>query len=193
MNLDLYFPPGKTAILTLKTRGTETVVGSPITGVPDGSITSKYVFAVTQADGDYDASIAGVSVPAAPRFALRKNSTTIQVANSWAEMNAFLVDPTIPASTAPQVTGYWRCYTSAGVLEPSASITMQNADVESGATGYVLEDTARVVTADASGIASFTGLFVGAKYIAYRTGSSRKFIITVPDEDSPVALGSITG
>lgn len=193
MSFTLYFPPGVTPVLTLRTRATETVVGSPITGTPDGVVTSMYTFTVTQADGDYDASIVGVSTPAAPRFALRKNTTMIQVANSWPEMNAFLVDPSIPASTAPRVTGYWRVYDENGDLEPAASITMQNADVASGATGYVLEDAIRVEVADASGIVSFTNLFTGAKYIAYRTGSSRKFIVTVPTGDSPVALGSITG
>lgn len=194
MDLNLYLPPDKTAIIQLYGRTSGSAVGSPITGAPDVGNATLYVFDVTQAAGDYTVALTGVSVPAGPRFVLRKTATAIYVAETWEALEALGFDPAIPASTPPQVTGYWRVYNEAGVVLPATDIVLQTASVPETATGYVLEDATRTGTTDGLGVVSFTGLFPGATYIAKRSGSSRRFYILVPaTATSPVALKSMVG
>lgn len=59
--------PGRTAVLQLYTRGTDTTVGSAITGSGSGA---TYTFADVPS-GDYDGLLSGFTTPNAARFPIR--------------------------------------------------------------------------------------------------------------------------
>jgi hypothetical protein len=60
--------PGRTATLQLYERGTNTAVGSLITGTSSGT---TYSFVGVPATGDYDAQLAGFTTPNGARFPVR--------------------------------------------------------------------------------------------------------------------------
>lgn len=106
------------------------------------------------------------------------------------QMTASSVNPSAP----PYTTGFWTVLDLNGVAQPNAQVTIQAANPPKDSTGLVLEDAPRTATANGSGVVQFTNLVKGATYIVYRTGSTRKFNVTVPaNAGNTVALGSIVG
>jgi hypothetical protein len=105
-----------------------------------------------------------------------------------------LAPVTLTPSSPGQTTGYWTVYDLNGVAQAGAIVQMQCSAIPPGSTGIVLEDSLRSATANGSGVVSFTGMFPGATYIVNRSGSARKFTITVPTTaGATVSLGSIVG
>lgn len=193
--LELYNPAGLTTAIQPYGRTSGLAVGSPLTGVPDGTDPTLYSYNMTAIPaGDYTVQLAGVSTPNGPRFPLRKTDIAIYIADSWAEINTFAPDPDIPTSPANQVTGFWKIYDKDGVLEVGARVHLRVSDVPEDSRGLILEDTIRQAVSDDDGIVSFTGLFPGVTYIVNRASSGRKQFFTIAeDAESPVALGSLVG
>ena len=75
--------PGRTATLQLYQRGTNTTVGSLITGTSSGT---TYSFAGVPSTGDYDAQLAGFSTPNGDRFPVR--DAIAYVGLEWVEVDA---------------------------------------------------------------------------------------------------------
>lgn len=122
--------------------------------------------------------------------------TPVSLAVDDAETVTYTMTSTgsITPSVAPQTTGYWAVYDSAGVLDPGAVVSLEVAQVPKTSTGLALDDTARQGTADANGIVAFTGMFPGVTYRVRVDGSSKYHNITVPaGAGTTVALGSIWG
>jgi hypothetical protein len=100
----------------------------------------------------------------------------------------------VTPSEPPFCTGFWVVYNQNGTVQAGAQVSIQASAPPTGSTGIVMEDAVRTATADANGIVQFSNLIKGATYIVYRTGSSRKFTITVPtNAGNTQALGSIVG
>lgn len=106
------------------------------------------------------------------------------------QMTASTVSPSAP----PYTTGFWTVLDLNGVAQANAQVTIQAANPPKDSTGLVLEDAPRTATANGSGVVQFTNLVKGATYVVYRTGSTRKFNVTVPaNAGNTAALGSIVG
>ena len=100
----------------------------------------------------------------------------------------------VTPSEPPFCTGFWTVYNQNGTIQAGAQVSIQASSPPVGSTGIVMEDAVRTATADNSGVVQFSNLIKGATYIVYRTGSSRKFTITVPtNAGNTQALGSIVG
>jgi hypothetical protein len=100
----------------------------------------------------------------------------------------------VSPSDPPFCTGYWTVYNQNGTVQSGAQVSIQASSPPPGSTGIVMEDAVRTGTADNNGVVQFSNLIKGATYIVYRTGSSRKFTVTVPTAaGSTAALGSIVG
>lgn len=100
----------------------------------------------------------------------------------------------VTPSEPPFCTGFWTVYNQNGTVQAGAQVSIQASSPPVGSTGIVMEDAVRTATADNSGVVQFSNLIKGATYIVYRTGSSRKFTITVPtNAGNTQALGSIVG
>ena len=100
----------------------------------------------------------------------------------------------VSPSEPPFCTGYWTVYNQNGTVQSGAQVSIQASSPPPGSTGIVMEDAVRTGTADNNGVVQFSNLIKGATYIVYRTGSSRKFTVTVPTTaGNTAALGSIVG
>ena len=100
----------------------------------------------------------------------------------------------VTPSEAPMTTGYWTVYNQNGTIQAGAQVSIQASSPPVGSTGIVMEDAVRTATADNNGVVQFSNLIKGSVYIVWRTGSSRKFNITVPaNAGNTTALGSIVG
>jgi hypothetical protein len=100
----------------------------------------------------------------------------------------------VTPSSPPYTTGYATVYDLNGVPQGSAQVSIQASSPPPGSTGIVMEDAVRTATANANGVVQFSNLVRGATYIMYRTGSTRKFNVTVPaTAGTTVALPSIVG
>ena len=106
------------------------------------------------------------------------------------QMTVLSITPSNPSYT----TGFWTVLDLNGVAQANAQVTIQAANPPKDSTGLVLEDAPRTGTANGSGVVQFTNLVKGATYVVYRTGSTRKFNVTVPaNAGDTAALGSIVG
>jgi hypothetical protein len=96
MNLELQLPPEKTATIQLYARIGGAAVGSPISGIPDGTDPSIYRFALgSYDDGDYDVQLLGVSNPNGLPFPMRDGVAYIGI--PWAMIDATIYTPPIIA------------------------------------------------------------------------------------------------
>lgn len=86
--------PGRTAVLQLYTRGTNTTAGSAITGTSSGS---TYSFAGVPDTGDYDALLSGFSTPNAARFPIR--NAVAYTEDPWDLIDATVFVPAVTAET----------------------------------------------------------------------------------------------
>ena len=100
MPLELQLPPGKTTTIQLlaRTVGSDTpgaAVGSPITGVPDGTNPTIYRYTLGAYDtGDYWAQLSGVSSPNGLPFPVREG---VAYFVPWAVVDATIAVPPIIA------------------------------------------------------------------------------------------------
>lgn len=84
--------PDRTGVLQLYTRGTNTPVGSPITGTSSGN---TYSFAGVPSPGDYDGQLSGFTTPNGARFPVRDGIAYPGIA--WAIIVASVYTPPISA------------------------------------------------------------------------------------------------
>jgi uncharacterized ParB-like nuclease family protein len=102
--------PGRTATLQLYERGTNTAVGSLITGTSSGT---TYSFVGVPATGDYDAQLAGFTTPNGARFPVRNGVAYVE--ESWAVVDASIFVPPIAAApTTPNTCAVTIRATQAG-------------------------------------------------------------------------------
>lgn len=100
----------------------------------------------------------------------------------------------VTPSEPPLCTGFWTVYGVNGTIQAGAQVSIQASSPPAGSTGIVMEDAVRTATADNNGVVQFSNLIKGSVYVVWRTGSSRKFNITVPaNAGNTVALGSVVG
>ena len=100
----------------------------------------------------------------------------------------------VTPSEPPFCTGYFVVYNQNGTIQAGAQVSIQASSPPVGSTGIVMEDAVRTATADNNGVVQFNNLVKGATYIVWRTGSSRKFNITVPaNAGNTQPLASIVG
>lgn len=98
------------------------------------------------------------------------------------------------ASPPDQITGYWVVLDETGAVEPDVVINMRFKCFKDGNEGVAYDSKTRTATSNVSGIAEFPGLHPESEYEAWRTNTTRKFIITTPAlTPSAVPLGSIIG
>jgi hypothetical protein len=102
--------PGRTATLQLYERGTNTTVGSLITGTSSGT---TYSFVGVPAAGDYDAQLAGFTTPNGARFPVRNGVAYVE--ESWTVVDASIFVPPIAAApTTPNTCAVTIRATQAG-------------------------------------------------------------------------------
>jgi len=100
----------------------------------------------------------------------------------------------VTPSDPPFCTGYWVVYNQNGTVQAGSQVSIQASSPPAGSTGIVMEDAVRTATADNNGVVQFSNLIKGSVYIVWRTGSSRKYNITVPvNAGNTQPLASIVG
>lgn len=100
----------------------------------------------------------------------------------------------VTPSEPPFCTGYFVVYDQNGTVQAGAQVSIQASSPPVGSTGIVMEDAVRTATADNNGVVQFSNLIKGSVYVVWRTGSSRKFNITVPaNAGNTQPLASIVG
>lgn len=105
-----------------------------------------------------------------------------------------LTPVSITPSNPSQTTGYWTVYDQVGNTQASAAIELRTANTPTSSTGLILEDDVRTGVSNNDGVVQFPNMFPGVSYVVNRTGSERKYTITVPaNAGASVALGSIVG
>ena len=121
--------PGRTAVLQLYERGTNTTVGSAITGTSSGS---TYSFAGVTSPADYDAILSGFTTPNGARFPIRDGIAYPGI--PWTIVDATIYTPPVPAEpSTPNVCRVTiRSSKAGGELKTRVVI-------ESGSTGRTLE------------------------------------------------------
>jgi len=121
--------PGRTAVLQLYARGTNTTVGSAITGT---SIGATYSFSGVPSPGDYDAQLSGFTTPNGARFPIRDGVAYPGI--PWTIVDATVYTPPIsaPPSTPNVCRVTIRSSKAGGALKTRVVI-------ESGSTGRTLE------------------------------------------------------
>ena len=128
MNLELNLVPNRTPSIQLYARTGGASVGSPISGVVDGTLTYLYRFNLTAiADGDYEGQVSGVSTPNGPRIKIRKTTDGIFASDAWWMIESAVDvsgDP-IPDSGTPGL-----CTVRFIVYENDGETPIQNARVE---------------------------------------------------------------
>jgi hypothetical protein len=96
----------------------------------------------------------------------------------------------IPPSDPGKRTVYYTCIGSNG--SALAGATVYATCLQAPGTGLAMMGTARYVTSDGNGLASFTNCIVGATY-EFNMGNGRKVAATIPSGTTPVSLESIVG
>jgi len=98
----------------------------------------------------------------------------------------------IPASNPGFVTGYFYCYDEDGIVEEGASVSVKIHDLPG--TGISADTKVRTETSDATGLVSFTNMFIGAQY-KIRRGDERPWkTVEIPaSATDPYAIPNVLG